>query len=252
MAVEDLPELSPMTASSREELAAALTHLRERRGMTVRDVAQAAGLPLATAGGYFSGRHLPPLAAVDQFVRVLTVLDVPEVETAFWVAAIGRLRRQPGRRPATAPAPYRGLAAYQPEDAALFFGREALTQTLVARVVAKPATPLVVIGSSGSGKSSLLRAGLAATLIADGRQVVVVTPGDDPNAALAAATAGSGRGVAGVLIVDQFEELFAAEHTPSASAFVEALATIHRAGVVVVLGVRADFFDRILDRKSVV
>lgn len=246
MAVEDLPELSPMTASSREELAAALTHLRERRGMTVRDVAQAAGLPLATAGGYFSGRHLPPLAAVDQFVRVLTVLDVPEVETAFWVAAIGRLRRQPGRRPATAPAPYRGLAAYQPEDAALFFGREALTQTLVARVVAKPATPLVVIGSSGSGKSSLLRAGLAATLIADGRQVVVVTPGDDPNAALAAAIAGSGRGVGGVLIVDQFEELFAAGHTPSASAFVEALATIHRAGVVVVLGVRADFFDRIL------
>ena len=62
----------------------------------------------------------------------------------------------------SAECPYLGLAAFQPEDAGRFFGREQLTAELVARAGEQLARPglLMVLGPSGSGKSSLLRAGL--------------------------------------------------------------------------------------------
>lgn len=248
MPVVERAHPDPALFASRDDLAAALTILRELSGLTVRDVARAANLPVATAGGYFSGRHLPGLSTLDQFVRVLDTLGLPDGEVPGWVAAVNRLRRAPGPRPATALAPYLGLAAYQPEDADLFFGREVLTQALVARVTAGPTTPLVVIGSSGSGKSSLLRAGLAATLLAGGGRVVVITPGSDPRVTLARTIAAEElvRGV--VLVIDQFEEVFAPDPTGVVVAeVVAALAALHDAGIVIVLGLRADFFDRLLE-----
>ena len=247
MPVVERSHPDPALFASRDDLAAALTILRELSGLTVRDVARAANLPVATAGGYFSGRHLPGLSTLDQFVRVLDTLGLPDGDVPDWVAAVNRLRRAPGPRPATAISPYLGLAAYQPEDADLFFGRERLTECLVARIAAGPSTPLVVIGSSGSGKSSLLRAGLAATLLADGRRVVVATPGADPRTTLAGiATAKLVSG--GVLVVDQFEEVFAPDPTGVVVAhFVAGLASLHDAGIVIVLGLRADFFDRLLE-----
>ena len=51
------------------------------------------------------------------------------------------------------PCPYKGLAAYQPEDARFFFGREALIDEIVRRIQLNRV--LVVGGPSGSGKSSL-------------------------------------------------------------------------------------------------
>ena len=64
--------------------------------------------------------------------------------------------------PVSAECPYPGLAAFQPNDAERFFGREQLTAELVARAGEQLARPglLMVLGPSGSGKSSLLRAGL--------------------------------------------------------------------------------------------
>jgi hypothetical protein len=59
--------------------------------------------------------------------------------------------------------PYKGLDFYDVADAALFFGREQLTTDLVAFVCEH--SFLVIVGASGSGKSSLARAGLIAALL---------------------------------------------------------------------------------------
>ncbi|MGH3773322.1 MAG: caspase, EACC1-associated type, partial [Pseudonocardiaceae bacterium] len=91
--------------------------------------------------------------------------------------------------------PYRGLAAYDVADARYFFGREALTGQLVARLAEQlPGTGmLVVVGPSGSGKSSLLRAGLIPALEAGLPHIpgsrawprVLLTPGAHPITTLA-------------------------------------------------------------------
>ena len=67
--------------------------------------------------------------------------------------------------------PYKGLAAFDAEDAEYFFGRERLVAELVARLVGAPL--LAVVGPSGSGKSSVLRAGLLPALAGG------VLPGSD-------------------------------------------------------------------------
>lgn len=66
----------------------------------------------------------------------------------------------------TAPNPYKGLRAFQQSDSSDFFGREALTKTLVSRLTADNTDYrfLAVIGPSGSGKSSVVRAGLIPAL----------------------------------------------------------------------------------------
>jgi len=65
--------------------------------------------------------------------------------------------------------PYRGLRQFREEDARFFFGREALTEWLVAALRPRVASStenrlLAVVGASGSGKSSLVRAGLIPAL----------------------------------------------------------------------------------------
>ncbi len=85
--------------------------------------------------------------------------------------------------------PYKGLDAFQEEDAALFFGREAETEALYATL--RQHGVAAVIGRSGSGKSSLARAGLLPRLRrrpeAGRREVwdrIVLRPGQDPLVAL--------------------------------------------------------------------
>ncbi|MBH8563034.1 caspase family protein, partial [Nostoc sp. CENA67] len=58
--------------------------------------------------------------------------------------------------------PYRGLKAFNEEDAQYFYGRESLTQQLIAQLAHK--SFLAVVGASGSGKSSVVQAGLIAQL----------------------------------------------------------------------------------------
>lgn len=261
-------EYAPEDVVTREDLATALTARREARALTVRDVARRAGVPVATVGGYFSGRHVPPLAATAQVTSVLQALGITDLdEVRRWLDAIARVRRTPVRRSPETPGPYRGLAAFQPEDAEWFFGREALTDTLLERVRRGPDAPLVVVGASGAGKSSLLRAGLlgrlgtaaterpaTADLTADSagapRASVLVTPGAHPldslSTALAAGGIESGRDGA-VVVVDQMEEIFTECHDPvERAAFVASLDRLARAGSAVVLGLRADFYAHAL------
>ncbi|GAA0593612.1 hypothetical protein GCM10010394_23700 [Streptomyces crystallinus] len=145
------------------------------------------------------------------------------------------------------PFPYRGLAAFEPEDADWFFGRERMTADLVSRVRAcvSGSLPLAVFGASGAGKSSLLRAGLVPALARGALAtpgsadwpVLVMTPTAHPVNALCESVAESlalpletvrkrvreGIGSGGLssvlrtalagrrmlLVVDQFEEVFA-------------------------------------------
>jgi hypothetical protein len=82
--------------------------------------------------------------------------------------------------------PYRGLLAFREEDAGLFFGREEEVADLVEKIRRQPL--LTLVGRSGSGKSSVVYAGLIPALRrrADGRSwaVVALRPGEAPLHAL--------------------------------------------------------------------
>jgi WD40 repeat protein len=181
----------PGLLRTRQEFARALTLVRERAGLTVRDVAKAIGLPDSTVGGYFGGRHLPPVKPPDiirNLLRVCGLTDAAEIQQ--WEDALSRVRRAPGRRPVDAPVPYRGLASFQPADAEWFYGRKQLIDTVIGylRDTHVSCGPLVAVGASGSGKSSLLRAGVVPALrsgalgtpSSDTWPMILFTPGPRP------------------------------------------------------------------------
>ena len=97
--------------------------------------------------------------------------------------------------------PYMGLVPYDVGDADAFFGRDPAVAECLRRLA--DAGVLAVVGPSGSGKSSIVRAGIAAALERDGRKVAVVAPGARPTDVLSALPT-SARG--SVLVVDQCEE----------------------------------------------
>ena len=104
--------------------------------------------------------------------------------------------------PAPGEPPYKGLQYFDVADAGRFFGRQALTAGLVARL--RETRFLAVVGASGSGKSSVVRAGLVPALqkgepLADGTlppagsagwQVRIITPSAHPLRELATTLAG--------------------------------------------------------------
>ena len=108
-----------------------------------------------------------------------------------------------GRRVArwTRGCPYRGLLPFGESDAEVFYGREQLAAELAVKLAARAGRGgmVVVTGASGSGKSSLLRAGLL-PILAHGQQVpgsdrwprIVMTPTKDPLTELAARLAAVG------------------------------------------------------------
>ena len=129
--------------------------------------------------------------------------------------------------------PYMGLSTFDAAHARYFFGRERLVAELVARLVGSPL--LAVVGPSGSGKSSAVRAGLLPALASGALpgserwSVRVIRPGEHPRAE-----------AADLLVVDQFEEVFAVcRDAGERTAFLDAL--VEHDGQVV-LAVRADFY----------
>ncbi len=177
--------------------------------------------------------------------------------------------------------PYVGLRSFQESDAEMFFGRRRLVKEMLTRL-AEPGVRgrlVAVIGASGSGKSSIVQAGLVPALREGGVDdsvewfVARMTPGDDPftscRSALEAVAVRSlepldepvggdllARCVAAslprdatlMLVIDQFEELFAATASPAArDEFVDMITeavTDTTDKVRVVLTLRADFYDR--------
>lgn len=69
----------PMRIVTRQDFAEALTMLRERAGLTVRDVAKLTGMRPSTLGGYYSGAHLPPVALDGVLNKILKACGVSEL-----------------------------------------------------------------------------------------------------------------------------------------------------------------------------
>jgi WD40 repeat protein/DNA-binding SARP family transcriptional activator len=137
---------------------------------------------------------------------------------------------------ATVDCPYRGLLAYDVDDAEQYFGRDA--DVAACHDVLAREHVVAIVGPSGSGKSSLARAGIAAALRSEGRTVTVMTPGPHPMAALEQA-GGLRRRV--VLVVDQLEEVVTlCEEETERTAFLDVLAGHAETGAELVLTLRAD------------
>ncbi|MEP6954652.1 MAG: BTAD domain-containing putative transcriptional regulator [Solirubrobacteraceae bacterium] len=165
-----------------------------------------------------------------------------------------RERAEPGAVAAegVVACPFKGLASFDVDDVEVFFGRERLVAEMVARLTGAPL--MGIVGPSGSGKSSALRAGLLAALAAgvlpgsEHWALALLRPGEHPMRALEQATADAPTRGRLVLAVDQFEEAFTAcREERERSAFVDALvasARDPRRRALVLLAVRADFYGR--------
>ncbi|TVT60113.1 hypothetical protein FNH05_04865 [Amycolatopsis rhizosphaerae] len=194
--------------------------------------------------------------------------------------------------------PYRGLAPFTAVDSGFFFGRDDLVaEVLTSLVEHQDAGPVAIVGRSGSGKSSLLQAGVLPAIRAGRLRIpgsrtwpqLIVKPGGHPLRVLANRLARGGavpegeihdrvrdapsqladivrdtlrrhagdRDVPGgrlVLVVDQFEELFTlCADEGERRAFVQAITSAGRATdrtippLLVVLGIRADFYGHCMD-----
>jgi tetratricopeptide (TPR) repeat protein len=131
--------------------------------------------------------------------------------------------------------PFPGLMAFRPEEHEFFFGRETLVEKLQNRL--KIHNFLAVLGPSGSGKSSLVLAGLVPVLA---QPWAYLTPGDDPLSALKTV-----KDDQRLVVVDQFEELFTlAFNEATRQEFITRLLDLARTHQVV-LTMRADFWGEI-------
>ena len=184
--------------------------------------------------------------------------------------------------------PYKGLRAFDATDAVDFHGRERLVERLVARL-GQPGTRgrfFAVVGPSGSGKSSVVKAGLLAAVrrgvapMSGSWFTIEMTPAlhpfealedallsiaVDPPASLLEQLAGEhglsralhrvlpNDGSQLLLVIDQLEELFTHVDRATSDRFLSALVgavTDDRSRVRVVATLRADFYDRPLQHRG--
>ncbi|QPC83664.1 TIR domain-containing protein [Phototrophicus methaneseepsis] len=188
-------------------------------------------------------------------------------------------------QPASGQSPFKGLESFQEKDAALFYGRESMITSMIARAQSpRGARFLAIVGSSGSGKSSLVRAGLLPKLRDAGWMRVIMTPGERPlntlisrlteasplhESSIRESLQGSQTGLHQViqttlveappstrfvLVVDQFEELFTqAADSSDRSHFIDNLhhaATVPDGRMLVVVTMRADYFGHLSDHPK--
>ncbi|MDG5808591.1 hypothetical protein P9869_39295 [Streptomyces ossamyceticus] len=206
-----------------------------------------------------AGERMPTLPVVLAYVRACGG-DPAEWEE-LWRRAAAEEAAEP-REDAGEP-PYRGLARFEPDDAALFFGREQLTADLLHLM--RRQRFAAVIGPSGSGKSSLLRAGLIPALqhTQDANlrpaAIRILTPGPHPARTHArvfaprGTTGPGGPGADTFVIVDQFEETFTLCHDPAErDRFLDLLLAARRPEnrLRALIAVRADFYGRCAEHRG--
>ena len=170
---------------------------REAAAWAERTASERLRAATVSSAGALAVAQQAQVSVLDEVVELVAArARRDEMRSATWV----------GRQP------YRALASYGPQDAELFVGRERLVAELATRVLERRL--VVVVGPSGSGKSSLVRAGLI-PLARSGRlpgdtawRTHIMVPGHDPLAAIDAIEDLDDPGPR-LLIVDQFEEVFA-------------------------------------------
>ena len=225
------------------------------------------------------------LGGSDTSAEVAGVLGSPDGMTvgeltATLLTALGSHSHAPTR----GRNPYRGLRAFDEADAEDYFGRAELIDEVTERLSGSglPSRLVLLVGASGTGKSSAVRAGLlprARSGAATGSEswfVATMLPGGAPYTELAESlrtiavgdTAGLASELAGVegidralrrvvpeggellLVVDQFEELFTLSPEPEQRAFLEGMThalTVQDSRLRVVATLRADYYDRPLE-----
>ncbi|GAB2570947.1 hypothetical protein Aab01nite_05300 [Paractinoplanes abujensis] len=228
----------------------------ESGGPSVRELVrltEKAGTPYTrgTIHDKLAGRSAAPWEFVAAFVRACAVHrgESGPPDLSRWRAwhatmeqelAAVRTRRRPAR---TDVCPYRGLETFTAEHAAWFHGRAAAVREVLS-ALAVHRRGLLLLGPSGSGKSSLIQAGVLPALArgalpgSDRWRTVVVRPGKDLTAEVARAGLEEiPAGTRVLLVIDQFEELL----TESGSEPPE----LGEPGLTVVVVMRDDFYPRL-------
>jgi WD40 repeat protein/class 3 adenylate cyclase len=195
----------------------------------------------ASANQFASGRRGLRVAEAELASNVIDLQFADERRHLYLVD-------EPEAAAGTVACPFKGLARFEPSDAEYFFGRERLVAELVTHLVG--AGLVGVVGPSGSGKSSLIRAGLLPAVRdgvlpgSDRWRQLIIRPGEHPMRELGPALGAGEERL--LLAVDQFEEVFTAcrdedERAAFLASLVE-LAHVSDGRATVVVCVRADYY----------
>jgi len=146
-----------------------LRYLRRAAGLTQLELSVQVGYSHAQISRLEQNLRLPDIPTIEaRFVPALGLGDEPKVVMRLLELA-ANVRREDA--PGLGLCPYKGLNYFEESDADLFVGRESLAAQLTERVLSLTSSRsphemrfLAVIGASGSGKSSLVRAGLIPAL----------------------------------------------------------------------------------------
>ncbi len=246
------------------------------------------------------GKIILPVMIVDAYSELRQTENMKWLANRHWIHFEGRYEQAlpellgalPGKHKISTfdvvdvtkiPNPFKGLEAFQQTDADFFFGRERLIEKSLQRLRQdRPFRFLGVVGASGSGKSSLVRAGVIPAL-REGKmlpgsehwRIAMLTPSMNPVDALArrlapliedrdqdtieadlrsdaanvdvliADAAGATRLL---LVVDQFEEVFTRASQSERDLFLDMMyriITSPQGQGIVLITMRADFFDHI-------
>ena len=263
-----------------------LRFLRRRMGLTQTELSMAVGYSTAQISRLEQNLRLPDIPTIEaRFVSALDLDDEPNV-IARLLDLAANVRREDA--PLLGLCPYKGLNYFDEADADLFVGREALTVQLIERVFSLTASGsphktrfLAVVGASGSGKSSLVRAGMVPSLrwnkTSADWQIHILTPTVHPLESLAESLARENDPVSVtaelmddlardtrslhlfarrelrsannsrlLILVDQFEELFAlCRSEEERASFIDNLLTAASEAdgpTVIIITLRADFY----------
>ncbi len=263
-----------------------LRFLRRRMGITQLELATAVGYSDTQISRLEQNLRLPDISTIEaRFISALELEHEPKV-VARLLDLAAHVRREDA--PALGLCSYKGLTYFDESEADLFVGREALTSKLVEHVLSLASNNreaqtrfLAIVGASGSGKSSLIRAGVVSALrwnkVSTDWDIHVFTPTAHPLESLAAALTQANHSITAIatlmddlardtrslqifakrklrstngmhllLVVDQFEELFAlCRSEEERASFIGNLLAGSRevdGPVIVVITLRADFY----------